>query len=311
MVQTDSITTSKERIVVIGGPTCVGKSDYAVDIAKRYDGEVISADSVQLYRRLDIGSGKLTKEEMQGVPHHMMDILDPSENRYSVALYMKEAQRIITDIISRKKLPVIVGGTGFYINALLHGFNCGSSGPNYALRKRLEGLEHKYGNGYLFDMLSQIDKDTKLHPNDKVRIIRQLELYLSPASDADGSANVYHDAYAAVLIVMDADRDKLDERAEKRIDGMFAAGIIDEVKGLSAYYDCKCMESVGYKEVVYGILNGKSEYEIRQDMKMSYHKLIKKQQTFFKWLQWRNKVYLYNWDRTEADKRIEEFINNI
>ena len=175
MVQTDNIKpTDKERIIVIGGPTCVGKSDYAVKVALEIGGEVINADSVQIYKGLDIGSGKLTQEEMRGVPHHLMDIVDPSDDSYTVALYIRQAKSTITDIISRGKWPIIVGGTGFYINALLHGYNCGNAGPNHELRRRLEGLEKKYGTGYLFDMLCEIEKDTQIHENDKVRIIRRL-----------------------------------------------------------------------------------------------------------------------------------------
>ena len=306
MVQADSL--NKERIIVIGGPTCVGKSDYAVNIALKYDGEIVNADSVQLYKYLDIGSGKLTEEEMKGVPHHLMDILEPYVERYSVALYLEAAKHTITDIISRGKMPVVVGGTGFYINALLHGYNCGGAGPNYELRRRLEGLEKKFGKGYLYDMLLQLDKDTLLHPNDTVRVIRQLELYLSPQRDAEDSTTVYHDAYDAVLVVMDADRAKLDERAAKRIEGMFSAGFMKEVRGLARYFGYKCMDTVGYKEAVAGIRLGKSDDEIKADMRASYHKLIKKQQTFFKWRQWKDKVVLYDWDEREANDRIARFM---
>ena len=157
-------------------------------------------------------------------------------------------------------------------------------------------------------MLCEIEKDTQIHENDKVRIIRRLELLLSPSSDTDGSTNVYHNAYDALFILMDADRAALDDRAARRIDGMFKAGIMDEVKGLSAYYDRRCMESVGYREIVEGIALGRTESEIKEDMRQSYHKLIKKQQTFFKWLQWNDKVVLMNWKTTEADKRIAEFV---
>ena len=310
MVQADRIKQAKERILVIGGPTCVGKSDYAVNVALRTGGEIINADSVQIYKKLNIGSGKLTKEEMKGVPHHMMDFVDPSGNRYSVALYIEQAKHTITDIISRGKLPIIVGGTGFYINALLHGYNCGNAGPDYRLRRRLEGLEKKYGSGYLFDMLAEIERNTPIHENDKVRIIRRLELLLSPTYDTDESASVYHDAYNALLVIMDADRTILDKRAARRIDAMFEAGLIDEVKNLSPYYGCRCMESVGYKEVTEGLLTGKSETEIKEDMRQSYHKLIKKQQTFFRWLQWTDKCILYNFDTEEADRRITAFVKN-
>ena len=301
--------TDKERIIVIGGPTCVGKSDYAVDVALKYNGEVVGADSVQIYKKLDIGSGKLTKEEMRGIPHHMMDFLQPYDGSYSVALYINDAKRTISDIISRGKMPIVVGGTGFYINALLHGYNCGGAGPNHTLRKRLEGLEAKYGNGHLYEMLREIYPETTLHQNDKVRIIRQLEILLSPAGDSDDSTNVYHDAYNAVLIIMDADREKLDALAAKRIDKMFDAGIMNEVRSLKQYFFCRSMESVGYKEIVNGLYEKKSEYEIKNDMRQAYHKLIKKQQTFFKWLQWTNTTVLYNWDSKVADNKIAEFMS--
>lgn len=310
MVQTNSITSPKERVIVIGGPTCVGKSEYAVDVALKYGGEVVSADSVQIYRGLDIGSGKITTEEMRGVPHHMLDIVDPSENNFSVAMYIERAKRTITDIIQRGKLPIIVGGTGFYINALLHGYNCGGSGPNYKLRRRLQALQAKHKKSYLYDKLVKITPWTTVHENDLVRIIRQLELLLSPQCDSDDSTAVYYDAYDAVLVIMDADREKLDERAARRIDGMFAAGLMKEVEGLSDYFENRCMDSVGYREVADGITYGRSEDKIKEDMKIAYHRLIKKQQTFFRWLQWKNKVSLYNWERTTADACIDKFVRS-
>lgn len=310
MVQTNSITSPKERVIVIGGPTCVGKSEYAVDVALKYGGEVVSADSVQIYRGLDIGSGKITTEEMRGVPHHMLDIVDPSENNFSVAMYIERAKHTITDIIQRGKLPIIVGGTGFYINALLHGYNCGGSGPNYKLRRRLQALQAKHKNNYLYDKLVKITPWTTVHENDLVRIIRQLELLLSPHCDRDDSTAVYCDAYDAVLVIMDADREKLDERAARRIEGMFAAGLMKEVEGLRDYFENRCMDSVGYREVADGITYGRSEDKIKEDMKISYHRLIKKQQTFFRWLQWKNKVSLYNWERTTADECIDKFVRS-
>lgn len=310
MVQTNSLTSPKERVIVIGGPTCVGKSEYAVDVALKYGGEVVSADSVQIYRGLDIGSGKITTEEMRGVPHHMLDIVDPSENNFSVAMYIERAKHTITDIIQRGKLPIIVGGTGFYINALLHGYNCGGSGPNYKLRRRLQALQVKHKNNYLYDKLVKITPWTTVHENDLVRIIRQLELLLSPHCDSDDSTAVYCDAYDAVLVIMDADREKLDERAARRIEEMFAAGLMKEVEGLRDYFGNRCMDSVGYREVADGITYGRSEDKIKEDMKISYHRLIKKQQTFFRWLQWKNKVSLYNWERTTADAYIDKFVRS-
>ena len=119
MVQANSMTNNKEKIIVIGGPTCIGKSDYAVELALKYNGEVVGADSVQVYKYFDIGSGKITEFEMKGVPHHLISIKDPRES-FTVVDFLDEAKRTITDIIQRNKLPIIVGGTGFYINSLLH-----------------------------------------------------------------------------------------------------------------------------------------------------------------------------------------------
>lgn len=306
MVQKNSLT-EKEKILVIGGPTGVGKSAYAVDIALKYNGEIISADSVQVYRNLDIGSGKITKEEMRGVPHYMIDIIDPTQN-FTVVDFIENARRHITDIISRGKLPIVVGGTGFYINALLHGYSCGNNGPDYVLRDRLLRLEKKYGKGYLYDKLTAIDKNTAVRKNDMPRITRQLELILRPpAADAEDTP-IYTDMYNALLVIMDADRDRLDDIAVKRIDKMFEDGLMREVRGLENFYTCRALLSVGYNDVKEGIINELDDTQIKSMMHLSYHKLIKKQQTFFRWLKWDNKVIVYNWDTAEADKAIKEFV---
>lgn len=307
MVQENSL--KKERILVIGGPTGVGKSAYAVQVALKYNGEIISADSVQVYKNLDIGSGKITKEEMQGIPHHLIDVIEPTQE-FSVVNFIERAKNCITDIISRGKLPIIVGGTGFYINALLHGYSCGNNGPDYELRDRLMRLEKTHGKGYLYNRLTEIDKNTAVRKNDMPRIVRQLELMLRPpAADAEDTP-IYSDMYDALLIVMDADRDKLDDIAVKRIDKMFEDGLMREVRNLENFYTCRALLSVGYSDVKTGIMHGFSDDEIKSMMHLNYHRLIKKQQTFFRWLKWDNKVILYNWNTTEADKAIKEFVQN-
>lgn len=308
MVQKDSLN-GKERILVIGGPTGVGKSAYAVDVALKYNGEIISADSVQVYKNLNIGSGKITTEEMRGVPHHLIDIIDPTQE-FSVVNFTDLAKECITDIISRGKLPIVVGGTGFYINALLHGYSCGNNGPDYLLRDRLNRLEAKHGKGYLYSRLLEINKDTEVRKNDMPRIIRQLELALMPpVIDAEDSP-MYADMYDALLLIMDADRDKLDSIAVKRIDKMFEDGLLREVRNLENFYSCRALLSVGYHDVRTGIMYGLDDEQIKSMMHLNYHRLIKKQQTFFRWLKWENKVTIYNWDTEEADIAIEEFVNN-
>ena len=297
----------KEKIIIIGGPTCIGKSDYAVEVALRCNGEIIGADSVQVYKYLNIGSGKITTEEMKGVTHYLIDLKDPTEP-FTVVDFMNEIKPIISDVISRGKIPIIVGGTGFYINALLHGYNCGHAGPNDKIREKLRSAEHFYGEGYLYDMLKKIEPDTLVRQNDLPRITRRLELYFSPYADEEEIIPQSSDVYDALLVVMDADREKLDLKAEKRISMMMDMGFLDEVKSLEKYAECRCMASVGYAEALLGLSCGMTRAEITEHMKQSYHAIIKKQQSFFRWLRWDNRVNVYNWDYTNSNKEITEFL---
>lgn len=304
MVQENSL---KERIIVIGGPTCVGKSAYAVKLAKKYNGEIISADSVQIYQGLDIGSGKITKEEMCGIPHYMLDIIDPLTS-FTVVDFVERAAEYISDIISRGKLPIVVGGTGFYINALLNGYSCGASGPNYEFRERMHVLQELKGDGYLVEALKALEPETQLSDSDTPRIERQLEILLSPDCEESESSTCY-EAYDALLIIMDADRNLLDALAEKRINYMLDNGLIEEVRRMKKFWKFSCMSTVGYKEVITGLECGMDKEEIAELMQTSYHGLIKKQQTFFNWLRWGNKIYAYNGEMKNVNKAVKEFLS--
>lgn len=309
MVQENSLSSPiKEKIIVIAGPTGIGKSAYGVKVAQKYNGEIVSADSVQIYRGLDIGSGKITKEEMQGITHHLLDVVDPYEE-YTVVDFILKARSVITDIIERGKLPVVVGGTGFYINALLHGYNCGSTGPDKNLRNKLKALEEKNGSGYLYKTLNRIDPVTTVMQNDYPRIVRSLELLLKPRFDKDATSD-YDDVYDALLVIMDADRDILDNLAEKRIRTMIDAGLENEVKNLKRFYETKVLSSVGYREMKYYISNSDTVTleDTITEMRQSYHQLIKKQQTFFRWLKWNNKISAYNGDMMAANAAIKKFV---
>lgn len=301
MVQKNCVTN---KIIVVAGPTGVGKSDYAVELALNYNGEVVNADSVQVYKGLNIGSGKITEEEMKGVPHHLLSFLEPS-NQFTVVDYINSAKACIKDIQSRNKLPIIVGGTGFYINALLHNFDCGKTGPDYALRDELRRLENIYGKGYLADLLLSINPDSQIHPQDTTRVIRQLELYYSQESTKNEKEASDIDA---LLIIMDADRNLLDEKAGIRINKMISSGLIDEVSSLKDYYQYRCLDTIGYKEVKTGLLNNQPVDTIIANMKKSYHSLIKKQQTFFRWIKWDNKVIIYNWDYSSVGDSINDYL---
>ncbi|MBP5593181.1 MAG: tRNA (adenosine(37)-N6)-dimethylallyltransferase MiaA [Clostridia bacterium] len=293
------------KLIIIVGPTGVGKSDYGVDVALNHNGEIINADSVQIYKGLDIGSGKIKKEEMKGVPHHLLSLIDPSE-QFTVVDFSNKAKECIKDIQSRGKLPIVVGGTGFYVNALLHDYDCGDAGPDYELRDRLRKLEEENGEGYLAELLYSLKPDSTVEKKDTKRVIRQLELYYSDKKDSSPKNN---DKLDALLIIMDADRKELDKRAEIRIRKMFSAGLVDEVKSLKDYFSCRITDSIGYKEVKLGLENNLSEEEIIDMMKLNYHRLIKKQQTFFRWIKWDNKLIINNWDFSQAEEKIKEFLN--
>lgn len=310
MVQAHSVTPELERIIVVGGPTCIGKSDYGVELALKYNGEIISADSVQIYRGLDIGSGKITKEEMRGIPHHMIDIIDPGEP-FTVVDFTTRAKQLITDIISRGKLPIIVGGTGFYINALLHGYKCGKAGPNMKLREHLRKLEAENYKGYLYDMLLRIAPNTTVKANDMQRIERRLEVHFSADDDGkDSDEPESIDMYDALFVFMNADRDDLDQLAAKRITKMFDNGLIDEVERLRKFSRFACMRSVGYKDVVHGLACKMPRSMMEECMRSSYHALIKKQQTFFRWIKWDKKIVTYNGDMTNANNTVDKFLKN-
>lgn len=303
MVQENSV---KERIIAIGGPTCVGKSAFAVKLARKYNGEIISADSVQIYRGLDIGSGKITEKEMRGIPHYMLSIIDPL-TPFTVVDFVQKASEHISDIISRGKLPIVVGGTGFYLNALLNGYSCGDTEPNYELRERMHTLQEIKDCGYLGNVLTKLDTTTTLHANDTPRLERQLETIVSSGNEGDDAT--CYEAYDALLIIMDANRSILDDLAAKRIDYMLDHGLLEEVMRMKKFWKFSCMSTVGYREVVAGLECGLDKASIADLMRDSYHGLIKKQQIFFNWMRLSNEVYSYNGDMKAVNKAVKEFLS--
>lgn len=305
MVQTHRL---KKKIIVIGGPTCVGKSGYAVELARKYNGEIISADSVQIYKCLNIGSGKITKEEMKGIPHHMLDIIGPLDS-FTVIDFVEQADKLIDEITSRGKLPIIVGGTGFYIDMLLNGYTAEEVEPNYELRERMHILEELNGKGYLRSFVRALDPNSKLDSADMPRLERQLEIHLSPTADEEEDGPI-KEKYDALLIIMDAERSILHEYASKRIAKMLNDGLLDEVRSLYRFRRFKCMTSVGYREAVDGIEMQLSKGEIASMMEDSYHNLIKRQQAYFRWIKCSNKIYLYNHNAKNTNLAVKEFVKN-
>lgn len=244
------------RVVVITGPTATGKTELGVLLARRLDGEVVSADSMQVYKCMDVGTAKPTKAEMGGVPHHMIDLISPFEE-YSVSRYVEDAAGVCEDILSRGKTPVIVGGTGLYIESLVSGWDFERRPGDMALRADLEARYDALGGGRLLEELAETDPEraAKLHPNDKKRIVRALEIARTGGniSAHDLETKKRPPRYETRTIVLGyADRAVLYERIDRRVDKMMERGLVAEVEkllrmGLTPRHTA--MQAIGYKEI--------------------------------------------------------------
>ncbi|NLZ94116.1 MAG: tRNA (adenosine(37)-N6)-dimethylallyltransferase MiaA [Firmicutes bacterium] len=277
-----------QKLIVIAGPTAVGKSAVALALAQKINAEIISADSVQVYRGLDIGSAKPTLTERQQIPHHLLDIKDPHEN-YTVAEFQKDAAAAISDIAARGKIPLLVGGTGLYIRALVWGFAFSESGINQKLRQKLHAIAQKEGNQTLYQRLLEVDPQTakKIHPNDLRRIIRALEVYKQnklPISE-QVRQTPQQPVYQTKQFVLTMQRELLYKRIEKRVDKMIADGFVREVQRLLARGvppDAKAMQSLGYKQIVAYLLGQIPLTEAIELIKRETRRFAKRQLTWFR-----------------------------
>lgn len=290
----------KPNILVICGPTASGKTALAVELALRFGGEVVSADSMQVYRRMDIGTAKPTPEETRGVPHHMIDVAQPEEN-YSVARYVQEAVPIVDDILARGKLPIVAGGTGLYIDHLVAGRQFAPFAPDSGLRAELQAQAKAEGLPALYARLERADPDAaaRLHPNDEKRIIRALEVFLStgkPLSRFDAESRALPNRYTPLTIALNfRERPWLWERIDRRVDEMLARGLEGEVRSLLAEGippDCTAMQAIGYKEIAAAIRSGRPVSEGAEEVKLRSRQYAKRQITWFRrnreahWFEW-------------------------
>jgi len=279
----------KKPVVVIVGPTASGKTKLSIEIAKLMDGEIVSADSMQIYRYMDIGTAKPTIYERQNIPHHMMDILDPAE-QFSVAEYQKMAVDIISDIHKRQKLPIIVGGTGLYIKSLLYPMNFTDAYQDLEYRKQLQETANIKGRDYLYQQLKMVDPSTasRLHPNDVRRVIRALEVYHitgKPMSHYSQNLKNMDFRYNTAMIGLVMDRVKLYERTNKRVDIMIENGLLNEVKNLldKGYSrDMISMQGLGYKEIIDYYQGNLSLEEAIYIIKRETRRYAKRQLTWFR-----------------------------
>ena len=288
------------KILVIVGPTASGKTRMAVELAQRHNGEVISADSMQIYRTMDIGTAKPTKEEMGGIPHHMIDVADPEED-FSVARYVEMAARCVDDVLERGKLPIVAGGTGLYIDSLLSGRTFAPFSPDSALRGELERELAEKGGQAMLEALAQVDPEAaqRLHPNDHKRIVRALEVYRStgkPITQHNRETQAIPPRYNALTIGLAfQDRQAMWRRIDQRVDEMVAAGLEDEVRrlltsGISP--KCTAMQAIGYKEFTQALSGEMTWQEAADVVKLRSRQYAKRQLTWFgrnpntRWVRW-------------------------
>ena len=278
-----------EKLLIICGATATGKTKLAIDCAKQLNTEIISADSQLIYKNLNIGTAKPTKEEMVGVVHHMIDIVEPNCS-FSVSDYCELAEPIMQRLLKENKVPIICGGTGFYINSLIFDLSYGNVAADNSIRDKYNALLLEKGKEYLYDMLLNIDPQTakQLHVNDTKRVIRALEIYEVSGRRKSEISDSLIPKYDYTAIAIDYPRDELYERIDRRVDEMFDNGLIEEVEKLldsGITGENQCMQAIGYKEILKCAENGDNESTMRNIIKQNTRHYAKRQITFFKKLE--------------------------
>jgi len=279
----------KQPLIVLTGPTAVGKTSLSIGLAKALGGEIISADSMQVYRHMDIGSAKIKPEEMQGIKHHMLDVLEPDEE-FNVVIFKKMVKKCIKDIAGRGKLPILTGGTGFYIQAVLYDIDFAENEENSRIRNELEKLCEKEGAAYLHDRLKKVDEASAfaIHPNNKKRVIRALEFYYltgKKISEHNEAERQKESAYDSCYFVLNDSRENLYEKINRRVDRMLKEGLVEEVKQLKEAGCTKslvAMQGLGYKEILSYLEGEISLEEAVYLIKRDTRHFAKRQITWFK-----------------------------
>ena len=310
---------NRPKIAVITGPTATGKTRLSVELARELNGEVVSADSMQIYRGMDIGTAKVTQREMQGVRHHMLDVASPFE-AYSVSRYVEQASACIDDILARGKLPIVAGGTNLYIDSLIAGLDFADNEQDNALREALGRQYDTSGGEAMLERLRGFDPERaeKLHPADKRRIVRAIEVYEltgKTITEHDRETKLREKRYdAAKIALCFEDRQELYDRINARVDEMVSMGLYDEVKrlldaGLSP--ECTAMQAIGYKEPAAYFAGQMSMDKATELIKLSSRRYAKRQLT---WLRRDEDIFWLRWgtapDFAEARRLSTEFLHS-
>lgn len=279
----------KPKVIVIAGPTASGKTALSIELAKKINGEIISSDSMQIYKDMDIGTAKVTQEEMQGIQHHLIDFVSPNE-RYSVSNFKRDSEKAIEEILAKGKVPIVAGGTGLYIDSLIYGIEYQDMEFDEEYRELLmKQAETEEGLKAIFEQAKMIDEEAmkNISPNDKKRIIRVLEIYKATGknkTEQEKLSKMNGVDYDFKVFAIDMERQKLYERINKRVDLMLQQGLVEEVKKLREKYNCfpTAMQGLGYKEVVTYLKEECSYEEMIETIKQETRRYAKRQLTWFR-----------------------------
>lgn len=297
------------KVIAIVGPTAVGKTSLSIELAKQFNGEIISGDSMQVYRGLDIGTAKVTAEEMEGIPHHLIDVRDVDES-YSAADFQKAARKAIQEISDRGKLPIIVGGTGLYIQSLLWDYKLGNEGEleDDFLRAKYEAFAEENGNLALWEKLQLTDPlaAEKIHYNNRKKMIRALEVFELTGHSILEPKEQPKELYDSFLIGLNTDRSILYQRINQRVDLMVEQGLLEEAKNLAKNPTVQAAQGIGYKEFFPYLSGGSSLEAALEEVKLHSRRYAKRQLTWF-----RNRMSVHWYDLIQQPEKIDEIKREI
>lgn len=298
----------KKKLIFIVGPTAVGKTNLSTDIASNINGEIISCDSMQIYKEFDIGTAKVPKDEMNNIPHHLIDILNGNEN-FNVSQYKERAEVLIEEIHSKGKIPIFVGGTGLYVDSIIYDFKFTEANESNELRKKIELFYEKYGKEVLYDLLLYLDYNSKekIHINNVKRVIRAIEVCINTNgkfSEQKEDYKLLNDKYDCLILGLSIDREVLYSRINKRVDIMLENGLLDEAKNLYKKYgkESQPFTAIGYKEFLPYFENIISLEECIANIKQNSRNYAKRQFTWF------NKNRMIKWIDMSED--YDEILKN-
>lgn len=273
-----------KKILIIAGPTGVGKTELSIEVAKKYDGEIISADSMQIYKKLDIGTAKISNDEMQGIRHHLIDIVDP-DKEFSVYDFKMKSEEKIDEVLALNKKPIVVGGTGLYINTLIYDMDFNNSNEDKEYREYLWNFYKTNGQEKLFELLLEVDKNTIIEKQNIKRVIRALEIYKTTGKIEKFSQMKYRNDISHKIYILERKREELYDNINKRVDLMIKKGLFEEVENLyknGLNKNHQSMKAIGYSQVLKYFDGEYTKEEAIEEIKKESRRYAKRQITWFK-----------------------------